>query len=92
MVVLNGLRFIKETFERKNEIDIHSELICERILPQLVKCALFAKDRTDEDRGKYFFSENPSNELAIIGNSFFRLTLECIIVWAGWFPNTVYSQ
>ena len=50
------------------------------------KIAVFDRQSSDPERGKYIFSSKPDDNLAKIGNSFFRLVLECLWVWAKWFP------
>jgi len=82
-VLLHALRFVKETLSKDNSgISAYSELVAERVLPALARCAMFDSAKKDEDRGKFYFSEKPTNEQAIVGNSFFRLALECLIIWA----------
>ena len=36
--------------------------------------------------------EQFQEDLSIVGNSFFRLLLECIYVWNNWFPNSAFSE
>jgi hypothetical protein len=50
------------------------------------KVALFDRRNPDENRGKYFFSHDPDQQHMKIGNTFFRLVLECLWVWSKWFP------
>ncbi|EAS04855.2 hypothetical protein TTHERM_00469040 (macronuclear) [Tetrahymena thermophila SB210] len=92
MVLLNSIRFVKETLDKSAQRKDYQELIAERILPEMFISAQFDKEKKEEDRGKFYFGDKPSNELAILGNSFFRLVLECLLVWSNWFPNTMYSE
>ncbi|KAL4435347.1 hypothetical protein ABPG74_022830 [Tetrahymena malaccensis] len=92
MVLLNGIRFVKETLDKQAQRQDYQELIADRILPEMFISAQFDKEKKEEDRGKFYFSDKPSNELAILGNSFFRLVLECLLVWSNWFPNTMYQE
>lgn len=51
--MLNGVRFVKETIEATNGTSsTYNQLIGERIMPLLSQCALFAKEKKDDDRGK----------------------------------------
>lgn len=67
------------------------DLVAELVLPLMSEAALFAKESNNEDRGKFFFHSRPTNDLAVIGNSFFRLLLECILVWGQRFADSQYS-
>ena len=54
---------MKETLSKDNSgISAYSELVAERVLPALGRCALFDCAKKDEDRGKFYFSEKPTNE------------------------------
>jgi hypothetical protein len=50
------------------------------------KVALFDRKNSDPERGRHFFTQDDDEDLGRIGNSFFRLVLECLWVWAKWFP------
>lgn len=54
---------------------------------KMITIASFRKDDASENRGKFLFSDNPPKELASLGNSLMRLCLDCIKVWAYWFPK-----
>ena len=58
----------------------------------MVEIAKFDYQNKSEDRGKYYFSNSPSDEESILGNSFLRLVLECIIVWGSWFLNSEFAE
>lgn len=67
------------------------DLVSERVLPAMSRFALFRKESKEEDRGKFFFSDKPTTETAIIGNSLFHLLLECLLVWGARLKNSPYS-
>ena len=63
------------------------------IYPLLLEDAKFQKEKKDDDRGKYFFSQTPDATTKTQGNSYLRLLLECIEVWAKWYrQDEVFSQ
>lgn len=63
------------------------------LYPLLLEDAKFQKEKKDDDRGKYFFSSTPDATTKTQGNSYLRLLLECIEVWAKWYrQDEVFSQ
>ena len=57
------------------------------IFPIFLEEAQFQKDIKDDDRGKFFFSPSPDSNTKVRGNSYLRLLLESIEVWAKWYKN-----
>ena len=52
----------------------------------LKEIAKFNCENEDENRGVFYFGENPNEAEKQLGNSFLRLSLECILVWSIWHP------
>ncbi|KAM3145072.1 hypothetical protein pb186bvf_002747 [Paramecium bursaria] len=75
------VKFIKDCIEQLNFqfiswVDIH-------VMPYYESIA-----RNDQSRGKFYFSQNPTGEQQQYGQTLVILILECIEVWAQWFPLT----
>lgn len=73
-------RLGKETVDYRN-MD-YNTTFSEICLPYYEKIAEFKKDDHSDDRGKNYFSETPDKNQSSYGNSFLRLVLESIEVWA----------
>ncbi|KAL4428771.1 hypothetical protein ABPG74_001285 [Tetrahymena malaccensis] len=90
---LSAVRLIKECFELFVQEFI--DMVAEKILPIMSQVAHFQQNNQNINRGKeYFYQEDQEKnaQLEQLGNSFFRLVLECIYVWAKWYPNTQYAN
>ena len=59
------------------------------VLDQIYIIASYRSDVQDVNRGKTYFE---SEEHASVGKSYVLLALECIKVWALWFPNTNFER
>lgn len=82
---LSALYFLKEAVDQN--IGDFLLYLKNMLYPKLLTDARFQKEVKDEDRGKWFFSENPDTNLKVKGNSYFRLLLECIEIWAYRYPE-----
>ncbi|KAL4470124.1 hypothetical protein ABPG72_016661 [Tetrahymena utriculariae] len=90
---LSAVRLIKECFELFVQEFI--DMVAEKILPIMSQVAHFQQNNQNINRGKeYFYQEDQEKnaQLEQLGNSFFRLVLECIYVWAKWYPDTQYAN
>ncbi|EAS05854.1 hypothetical protein TTHERM_00971790 (macronuclear) [Tetrahymena thermophila SB210] len=90
---LSAVRLIKECFELFVQDFI--DMVAEKILPIMSQVAHFQQNNQNINRGKeYFYQEDQEKnaQLEQLGNSFFRLVLECIYVWAKWYPDTQYAN
>ncbi|KAM3139515.1 hypothetical protein pb186bvf_008351 [Paramecium bursaria] len=87
-----SLKFVSDLIDTGNHIWIVE--VAQQILPHMEKVAVFKKESDDEDRGRFLFfdlkksikSYEIMSEYQMIGNSYLRLTLECIQLWALYFP------
>lgn len=82
---LLALRFLQESMLLNNYYMIESVKLT--LLPYLKEIATFESENPDLNRGKNYFKKDVSNTTKTIGNSYLRLTLECIKKWAFWYPN-----
>ena len=79
------IQFLKELADTHHpEVIARLEKI---VLESVYSIALFDYENTDPDRGRYMIAKEPTREQQQYGNSIFRLCLECIFVWAVWFPH-----
>jgi len=74
--MLSALRFAKDCVDMKN--DSFNMVFQEICLPEYAKIANFRKDDQSEDRGKFYFNDNPDKTQSSYGNSALRLVLESI--------------
>ncbi|CAK89405.1 unnamed protein product (macronuclear) [Paramecium tetraurelia] len=84
-----GMRLIKEL------MDLHHECVLDGVTRNIVQLIeeIIKGDQKKRERGKYYFSENPDQQLMLLGNTLVRLSLESIFVWNLWHPhNPVISQ
>jgi hypothetical protein len=71
-------------------MDTHKDFVVTQVQTYIIsilkEIAKFNSESDNEDRGIYFFGPNPSEGEKQLGNSFLRLTLECLLVWSLWHP------
>lgn len=73
--------------------------VASTVLPIIRDIAMFDYTNPNEDRGKLYFSQLPGTSpslykdknQATCGHSLVRLSLECLVVWATWFPKDLDS-
>jgi len=82
---LLALHFVKEATDLNSQPFLQS--LKKSLYPLFFEDAKFQKENKDDDRGKFFFSMKPDANTKIRGNSYLRLLLECIEVWAKWYKN-----
>ncbi|KAM3128927.1 hypothetical protein pb186bvf_018984 [Paramecium bursaria] len=90
--ILLALRLTKELVDTHLEIVVL--MIQESILPFIYKIAQFDSKNQDPDRGRYLYGQSSKQDLIIlereeqkIANSTLRLALECVQIWAAWYPT-----
>ena len=83
-----AIRLMKETVDSKNPKMM--EHAANDVLPLMTRISLFNKVNQSDDRGKNYFSQNPTNEEQVVGNSFFRLVLECLYVWGNLYDGSQF--
>ncbi|CAK66937.1 unnamed protein product (macronuclear) [Paramecium tetraurelia] len=83
---LYGLKIVKDCIEKFNT-DFRNKVKSE-LLELIYEVATFRIKDTDDSRGTTYF-KNPEHEKQIeqYGASYIRLALDCIRVWALWFPD-----
>ncbi|CAD8088693.1 unnamed protein product [Paramecium sonneborni] len=79
-LTLMAVRLGKQTVEKKNtDFNTMFQKIC---LPYYEKIAEFKKDDHNDDRGKFYFSDQPDKNQAKFGISILRFILESLEIWA----------
>ncbi|CAD8187767.1 unnamed protein product [Paramecium pentaurelia] len=84
IMMLQAVRFSKDCMETFND-DFISQFQLE-VLPYFESMAMFEYKSEAHDRGQFYFSKEPDPYTAKLGNTLLHLVLECIWVWAKWFP------
>lgn len=88
---LISLRFLKEAMD----LNIAEFLLYFKqfLYPILLKDGLFQYQNKDENRGRFFFGMSPDLNTKVTGNSYLKLLLESIEIWAFWYPkDTVLTE
>lgn len=88
MKKLLGVRLLKDCYDFKNTDFIRMTV---PLIPHLREIAEFKKHIQKEDRGRFYFSENPDKEQAQCGLTLHRLVLECMRAWSIYYPQ-FYKQ
>ncbi|CAD8128079.1 unnamed protein product [Paramecium sonneborni] len=80
-----GMRLTKEL------MDLHYDCVVYSITNNIVYLIedIIMADLKKNERGKYYFSDQPDQTLMLLGNTLIRLALECIFVWNLWHPNNL---
>ncbi|CAD8209348.1 unnamed protein product [Paramecium octaurelia] len=75
----------------KELMDLHYDCVVHSISNNIVYMIedIIMADLKKNERGKFYFSDQPNQSLILLGNTLVRLALECIFVWNLWHPNNL---
>ncbi|CAD8127378.1 unnamed protein product [Paramecium sonneborni] len=75
----------------KELMDLHYDCVVFSITNNIVYMIedIIIADLKKNERGKFYFSDQPDQSLILLGNTLIRLALECIFVWNLWHPNNL---
>jgi hypothetical protein len=88
-----ALKLLKDSMDLKLEVFVKQfEMSNRDIVEYLKNCALFRKESTDVNRGKYLFGIQQGNEVEKLSLTFFVMNLECLLIWGRWFPLSYLNK
>ncbi|CAK91026.1 unnamed protein product (macronuclear) [Paramecium tetraurelia] len=75
----------------KELMDLHYDCVVYSVTNNIIYMIedIIMADLKKNERGKFYFSDQPDQSLLLLGNTLIRLALESIFVWNLWHPNNL---